>query len=435
MSRHSKGPVIGLLLSVVFGLYACDDTTSIDPVSVDGPVFAKGGNKGGKAPSGGVAMSDLGALLFADEDLSLNGNLACETCHEPSEGFAAPLGSVTTQGSVVEGSRAGQFGDRKPPSAAFATMSPVFSTGGNNATGGNFWDGRATGDLLGNPASDQALGPFLNPKEQAMPDEACVIWRITQSAAYVTSFQSIWGVDLTSIDFPSDVGTVCGTWTEQPGELVALTPTDRGTVHEQYRNVARAIAMFEHSFNTFDSPFDLGQLTGQEARGGKLFGSKGKCQQCHDDKGSAPLFTDYRFHNLGVPLNPANPAHNLTSGTFDPGLGGFTGDPAHLGKFKTPTVRNVGMGDSRTYMHNGAFVSLRQVVQFYNTRDVLPLCTEQAVLEDPWLWGPDAAGCWPPPEYAENLDTRNMGNLGLTDAEVNDIVAFMEALTGSGGTP
>jgi cytochrome c peroxidase len=84
-------------------------------------------------------------------------------------------------------------------------------------------------------------------------------------------------------------------------------------------------------------------------------------------------------------------------------------------------------------MHNGAFVSLRQVVQFYNTRDVLPVCTDPDVLVDPTLWGPDGAGCWPPPEYGENLDTRNMGNLGLDDVEVDAIVAFMEALTGGGG--
>ena len=111
----------------------------------------------------------------------------------------------------------------------------------------------------------------------------------------------------------------------------------------------------------------------------------------------------FQFHNLGVPLNPANPVHNLGSGTFDPGLGGFTGDAAHLGKFKTPTVRNVAQGSNRTYMHNGALVSLRQVVQFYSTRDVLPVCTDLAVLNDPATWGPDGAGCWPPPEWTTTL--------------------------------
>ena len=437
MPPRSRSPFPVLMLLFAIALYGCDDPSSIHGVSVDEPVFAKGGKDRTDPPGGGDEMVALGALLFADQDLSLNGNQSCQTCHEPTEGFAAPLSVVTTRGSVVEGSEPGQFGDRKPPSAAFATLAPVFAAGGNNASGGNFWDGRATGEILGNPASDQALGPFLNPKEQAMPDEACVLWRLTQDVEtdYVGAFLSLWNVDLSAIDFPADVKTVCETFTDMPGELVALSATDRATVREQYQNVARAIASFEHSFNTFDSPFDLGQTTEIEAEGAKLFGSKGKCQQCHDDKGDTPLFTDFEFHNLGVPLNPDNPVHNRTSATFDPGLGGVTGDPAHLGKFKTPTVRNVAAGGNRTYMHNGALMDLRQVVQFYNTRDVLPVCTDEAVLEDPFQWGPDGAGCWPPPEYPQNLDTKNMGNLGLTDAEVDAIVAFMEALNGSGGTP
>jgi cytochrome c peroxidase len=133
-----------------------------------------------------------------------------------------------------------------------------------------------------------------------------------------------------------------------------------------------------------------------------------------------------------VPTNPFNPVHNYSTGTFDPGLGGVTGDAKHLGKFKTPTVRNVGEGGAnRTYMHNGSLVSLWHVVQFYNTRDVLPVCTDEADLNDPESWGPgpEHAGCWPPAEYGDNLDTKNMGNLGLTDAEVDAIVAYMMAMT------
>lgn len=82
-------------------------------------------------------------------------------------------------------------------------------------------------------------------------------------------------------------------------------------------------------------------------------------------------------------------------------------------------------------MHNGSLLTLRQVVQFYNTRDVLPVCSEgQMDTEaDMEFWGPDGYRCWPPPEYAENMDTKQMGDLGLTDAEVNAIVAFMEATT------
>jgi cytochrome c peroxidase len=83
-------------------------------------------------------------------------------------------------------------------------------------------------------------------------------------------------------------------------------------------------------------------------------------------------------------------------------------------------------------MHNGALVSLLQVVDFYNTRDALPRCTDPAFLQNPATWGSWGSGrCWPAPEYAPTMDSKQMGKLGLTDAEVMAIVAFMEALTDS----
>lgn len=80
-------------------------------------------------------------------------------------------------------------------------------------------------------------------------------------------------------------------------------------------------------------------------------------------------------------------------------------------------------------MHNGSLVSLRHVVEFYNTRDVLPTCGPDQ-LDDPAEWDPSGAyDCWPAPEYPENLDTGNMGNLGLPPEQVDAVAAFMEALT------
>jgi cytochrome c peroxidase len=407
---------------------ACQEAgTGVD----DGPstvtAFAKGGGGGSGPPS--ATLIPLGERLFQDRTLSLNENQSCQSCHEPTEGFAASLTGVPTRGSVVEGSVPGRFGDRKPPSAAYASLAPLFTSSGNNASGGNFWDGRATGARLGNPAADQALGPFLNPKEQALPDEACVVWKVVRST-YGTAFATAWSLGLASIAFPADVGAVCSDPTLAVGEPVALSASDRLLVHRAYEAVARTLAAYESSLNVFDSRRDAGLLTAIELEGQKIFSSKGKCGQCHDYKGSRPLYTEFEFHNLGVPRNRANPVYGASG--FDPGLGGFTGNPAHLGKFRTPTLRNVALGSNRTYMHNGALVSLRQVVQFYSTRDVLPVCTEEAQLLDPARWGPDGDGCWPPPEYPRNLDTQSMGNLGLTDHEVDALVAFMGALTDRG---
>jgi cytochrome c peroxidase len=422
-------PVMALGLMVA--LSACQDA----PTSLaDGPQFNKGQEKkgGGNPPPSGGDIVALGKKIFEDKDLSVGKNQSCQTCHEPSEGFAASLSSVVTQGSVVQGSVAGRFGDRKPPSAAYATLAPLFS-GGNNPTGGNFWDGRATGDTLGNPAADQALGPFLNPVEQGLPDKACVVYRVK---AYGALYTDVWGTDINSIAFPGnvDVEAVCSNTALSAGNHVALSAADREKVEEEYKNVARSIAAFEGSpqVNKFNSRVDSREMTAEELEGEKLFGSKGKCQQCHSNKGSNALFTDFAFHNLGVPKNPANPFYNYSTSAFDPGLGGFTKQARHMGKFRTPTTRNVAKGNNRTYMHNGALVSLLQVVDFYNTRDVLPVCTDPAVINDPSRWGStefDGAGCWPAPEHGANIDSKNMGKLGLTPAEVVAIVRYMEAMS------
>ena len=404
-------------------LFACtEEPAGIVPDPLQ-PAFAR---KGGGGGAGGTeAQIALGKLLFEDPSLSVNKNQSCRTCHEPSQGFAAAMPAVTTKGSVVQGSVTGRFGDRKPPSAAYATLSPVLSVSGNSATGGNFWDGRATGALLGNPAADQALGPFLNPMEQALPDAACVVYRVQQafSQQYAKAFSPL------SIAFPVNTSTICSsTAYPEPGEYVELG-SQRELVTQAYHNVARAIAAYEGSaeVNRFSSKFDRGLLNATEQEGAKLFGGKGKCQQCHENRGSRPTFSDNKYHNLGVPRNPANPVYGVSG--FDPGLGGFTGQTGHLGKFRTPTVRNAAMG-TRTYMHNGVLTSLRQVVDFYNTRDVLPVCTPAQIEVLPTSqYGSYGAGCWPPAEYGQNLDTKNMGNLGLTDAQVNAIVAYMEAMT------
>jgi cytochrome c peroxidase len=367
-------------------------------------------------------------MLFEDEKLSIRGNQSCQTCHEPAEGFAAAAPGVVTRGSVVQGSVAGRFGVRKPPTAAYATITPRFS-GGNNPSGGLFWDGSATGHLLGNPAADQALGPFLNPDEQGMPDKACVVYRV-QRSSYASDFTNVYGAGSLHIMFPDDdTESVCTNENLQVGEHVALSPEDRQRVNTAYDNIALAIMEFEATFNVYTSKFDIGTLTAQEQQGLKLFGSKGKCQQCHSHKGQRPPFTDFAFHNLGVPKNPDNPVFHYGTAAFDPGLGGFTGRASHVGKFRTPTLRNVGMGSGRTFMHNGALISLRQVVDFYNTRDVLPRCTDPGYIADPATWGSYGAGrCWPAPEHGANLDSKNMGKLGLSDAEVDAIVAFMMTL-------
>ena len=350
--------------------------------------------------------------------------MSCADCQAPSVGFTGPIPGINKKGSVYRGAIPQRFGNRKPPSSAYATFSPIFHYDPVEELfiGGNFWDGRATGEVLGNPAADQALGPFLNPVEQNNPSKEAVLMQIA-NGSYAYLWEEVWGEP---IDCSTDA-------------KIAMN----------YDRVGLVIAAYEASaeVNSFTSKFDyylagLVELTEQEMWGMELFNNEeeggGKCSLCHpstaDPISGLILFTDFTFDNLGVPKNPDNPFYEmdevyLDDGSpinpegadwIDPGLGGFLQTAGYedevvaenWGKHKVPTLRNVGKrpgdGFTKAYMHNGVFKSLKEVVHFYNTRDV----------EE-----------WPAPELAENVNTDELGDLGLTDAEEDAIVAFMETLS------
>lgn len=384
----------------------------------------------------------LGKSIFFDEDLSINLNQSCASCHASEVGWTGPDSDINAGGAVYEGSIPGRFGDRKPPSSAYATLSPIFFQDKKGLfVGGNFWDGRATGEVLGNPAADQALGPFLNPVEQALPDSACVVYRVcnpTVPGDYSVSFEEVWGAGACDIAWPADIDAACAT----EGATVTLSDADRAESDMAYGNIGLSIAAYEGSpeVNAFDSKFDLtkdgeDKLTKEEQKGFALFQGKAGCRACHPATGKQPLFTDFTFDNLGVPQNPENPA-GVAPDFVDPGLGGFLKNAgydedvyeAEWGKHKVPTLRNVdlrpGAAFVKAYGHNGYFKSLEGIVHFYNTRDVLDECpgayTEEEAL---------AADCWPAPEVAENVNTDELGDLGLTPDEEAAIVAFLKTLS------
>jgi cytochrome c peroxidase len=385
-------------------------------------------------------IEQLGKSIFFDQNLSINQNQSCASCHAPEWGWTGPESDINAGGAVYEGSIPGRFGDRKPPSAAYATVSPIFHMDKKGLfVGGNFWDGRATGEKLGNPAADQAQGPFLNPVEQALPDSACVVWRVCTATLYPVSFEDVWGAGACDIEWPADVETVCAT----EGTTVGLSDADRAKSDMAYDDIALSIAAYEASpeVNAFTSKYDWTfkgkvKLTKQEQRGYALFRGKGKCHRCHISNGQGALFTDFTFDNLGIPKNPENPVYNVDPDFVDPGLGGFLKKAGYepevyepeLGKHKVPTLRNVDLRpdeDSvKAYGHNGYFKTLEGIVHFYNTRDVKPVCpglyTEAQAL---------AADCWPAPEVAENVNTDELGDLGLTPEEEAAIVAFLKTLS------
>ena len=365
----------------------------------------------------------LGKQIFFDQGLSANQNQSCATCHAPEAGWTGGLSSTNANGAVYEGSVQGLFGNRKPPSSAYATQSPILSlsVGKKDALfiGGMFWDGRATGEILGSPTAEQAKGPFLNPLEQALPDAAELVSRVC-GASYGADFRAVWGA------------SIC----------------DPANVAEAYDAIGYSVSAFEGSSesNAFTSKFDAfragqARLTAEELLGLALFKGKAKCAGCHVLDGQA-LFTDYSFDNIGLPKNPENPFYDNTA--FNPlgaawvdlGLGEFLATRSdfearadeNLGKQKVPTLRNVDLRPSPSFVkafgHNGYFKSLYGIVHFYNTRDVKDQCPDghteaQALADD----------CWPAPEVAANLNTAELGNLHLTVKQERAIVAFLKTLS------
>lgn len=410
-----------LALAAAIAVMACSDPSAPSAADPEQP---------GDPPMSEVER--LGRLIFEDPNLSLGRNQSCASCHDAAWGFRGS--AAPAQGGVLQGSVPGRFGNRAPMSAAYATFAPVFhlSDQAGGFVGGNFWDGRATGSELGSPAAEQARGPFVNPAEQALPDVACVVYRVSRSA-YRDAYLRAWGSAVDQIAFPLDADERCGV----EGTTLALSPEDRERVRTEYDRIARSLAAFEGStmVSAFSSKFDAwargdAQLTQQEHMGMMLFQGRARCSNCHTIAGPRPLFTDFSYHNVGTPLNPQHPSATHGPLPTDLGLGGPQGaapGPAHWGLVRTPTLRNVDKrptpGSVKHFMHNGAFLSLQEVVRYYNTRDVLGVCAPGAPRSS---WG---ESCWPAPAVAQNLNVADMGDLGLNRFQEDAIVAFLRTLS------
>jgi len=220
----------------------------------------------------------LGKLMLYDKHLSVNRNEACAFCHMPETGFTGPVSELNRTTGSYPGSVRTRFSDRKPQSHAYAPLAPVlhYNPGQGDLVGGNFWDMRATGRRLGNPAAEQAQGPPTNPVEMGLPDSACAVYRASQRP-YRALFESVWGKQAFAIEWPKDVEQVC----DQPGPPAANDPMpvhlnelERGRAAATFDQMAQSIASYEASaeVTTFTSKFDAmlagkAQLTPQEQMG------------------------------------------------------------------------------------------------------------------------------------------------------------------------
>jgi len=275
----------------------------------------------------------LGKMLYFDTRLSKDNTISCATCHDPALGWS-DAGPTST-------GIAGQRGGRRAPPVSNAAYSPL-----------QFWDGRAPS------LEEQAKGPIQNPIEMGNTHDA-MIKTVDFIPGYVEIFKAVFGAGPVTVD-----------------------------------QVAQAIAAYERTIVTTDSPFDrfvrgdLNSLTPLEKKGLEIFNGKGHCSACH----WGGYFSDGRFHNLGVaPVGSEQP---------DEGRFAVTKNPADVGAFKTPTVRDAAV--RAPYMHNGSEKTLEDIVALYDRGG-----------------GPHDA----------NLD-RLMMPLGLTKQETEALVALMKrALT------
>lgn len=281
----------------------------------------------------------LGRWLFYDKRMSKDGTVACASCHRPEHAFSEP----TPHSTGING----QEGGRKSPTFlnAAVTLYPNF-----------FWDGRAAS------LEEQALGPVANPIEMGNTHDGMVL-TLTNIKGYAPYFKDAFGTE----------------------EVTA-------------ERIAQAIAAYERTRMSGNAPYDRWRrnkdetaVSEQAKQGHELFFGKAACNQCHLGNN----FTDSLFHNLGVGWDAKTKAFK------DEGRAAISKNPADMGAFKTPTLRDV--TKHAPYMHDGSVPTLRDVVVLYNRGG----------------------------EKNPYLDPK-MKPLGLTDAEVDALVAFMQALDGEG---
>ena len=309
----------------------------------------------------------LGQKLFFDGRLSVDGTVACSTCHDPARAF--------TDGRPTSIGIRGRVGQRNAPTVLNALY---------NRT--QFWDGRVR------TLEEQAALPIVNPVEMGQPSLAAAVARIAAIAEYERAFQRVFGRPPNGPD------------------------------------LVRAIASYERTLVSFDSPFDhfingdRKAIDDAAKRGWEIFNTRGRCNKCHaltEDKRDVTNFTDNDFHNIGIGIIRHNvvalarraerliSSHDTTAidraaiQTDMSALGRFliTKRAPDIAAFKTPNLRNVLV--TGPYFHDGSQETLWDVSDHYNKGDGL---------QNPYL-------------------DEDIQPLALAEGDIDDLVAFLASLT------
>lgn len=319
----------------------------------------------------------LGNILFNDKRFSSTGDVSCATCHDPGKAFTdGPL-------AVSEGIKK-LTGTRNAPTVVNAAFSAT-----------QFWDGRRPS------LEEQAGDPFLNPIEMNLPSHDAIVDIVREDPAYQDMFRDAFAVE--------------------PGAI-------------EMEHVKKAIAAFERTLVAGNSPFDRWRYGGEEnaisepaKRGFGIFMNDGRCVSCHTISETHALFTDNKFHNLGIGFSKISRDAEKVVGEFlrvantdqeidravlgdakisEIGRFAVSREMQDIGQFKTSTLRNIAA--TAPYMHDGSLRTLREVVEFYNTT----ISPHEDQDQEPNAF--QSGGIRP---------------LDLTESQIDDLVAFLETLT------
>ena len=309
----------------------------------------------------------LGQKLFFDRRLSVDGTVSCSTCHDPQLAF-------TDRKPTSVGVK-GRLGQRNSPTILNALYNKT-----------QFWDGRV------NTLEEQAPLPIVNAHEMGQPNLNAAVAEIASVEEYRQVFQHVFGRPPNGLD------------------------------------LARAIASYERTQLSFDSPLDHfiagdnNAIDASAKRGWELFNTQARCNKCHaltDTQRDVTVFTDNDFHNIGIGIIRHNVValagqaeQLIKSGdtaaidraaiqTDMSALGRFliTKKEKDIASFKTPDVRNVLV--TGPYFHDGSQETLWDVIDHYNKGDGL---------HNPYL-------------------DEDIQPLALTETDIDDLVAFLASLT------
>ena len=453
------------------------------------------GNPSTLRGGGYEAVEILGKLLNFDLNMSPFRNEACGFCHMPYVAFSGQIPSVNLTMIAYPGTLHYWAGKRTAPRYTYSPDFPVleYNTTQGGFFRGNFFDARSTGYKLQSADAEQAQHPPVDTQEMGFPDTACIAFRLSK-AVYLPLFELVWGADF-QIRWPGNTEQICvtpgGAARFGGGATpIQLSAEDRTKANNIYDHWGLSISKYERSnrLSPFTSKFDAflkGKytLTPDETAGYDLFRGKANCNSCHldgrsttltpgqTDTGAAantrPLFTCFGYANRpaaqsrGCAVQTTPDRFGFTPNPYgfgyrDLGLGGFLRSavnpnsrwiqfaPASDGQMQTTTARNVAMTPpqcptteapgpyfQKEFFHNGYIKSLKQLVHFYNTRDIYPFNVTSGHCPEGKT---EKVDCWPMPEVPNNIDM-SIGNLGLTDQEENQIVTFLQTLTDGFTTP